>query len=328
MFDDVFYPPPAFHFRVDFLMFPSIKGYSFKEVSGIEAKMEVTTILEGGENMYEHRVPGRTTFDNLVLKRGFVDDMASPLVAWIMASMNSGFLLPIITTNIFVSLLGDSGSPIAAWSFSDCYPVRWSTGEMDSENTDSVLMEEIEFCYSSWTRIPAVAMKALTAVVGFMGDIAEKVGESKALNFVSDKISDAIDTVEDAITDGISDVADGILDGVEDAVDSFDASLGFDVDDDILETEEEEEVTEEEETEETKTEEVEDSAEEEEETDEDEESSESESSGEAEGTDNTGIGSGGGGGDEEENEEEEDEEEEDEEEEKEDDSSDDNNDQN
>ncbi|MEO1435736.1 MAG: phage tail protein [Bacteroidota bacterium] len=313
MFDDVFYPPPAFHFRVDFLMFPSIKGYSFKEVSGIEAKMEVTTILEGGENMYEHRVPGRTTFDNLVLKRGFVDDMASPLVAWIMSSMNSGFLLPIMTTNIFVSLLGDSGSPIAAWSFSDCYPVRWTTGEMDAENTDSVLMEEIEFCYSSWTRIPAIAMKALTGVVGFMGDIAEKVGESKALNFVSDKISDAVGAVEDAISDGISDIADGILSGVEDAVDSFDESLGFEVDEDEESSESEEEEITEEETDETETsdsEEIEDSTEEEESTEEDEESSESKSSGEAEGTDNTGIGAGGGGGDQETDEDEEEEEDE------------------
>lgn len=325
MFDDVFYPPPAFHFRVDFLMFPSINGYSFKEVSGIEAKMEVTTILEGGENMYEHRVPGRTTFDNLVLKRGFVDNMASPLVAWIMSSMNSGFLLPIVTQNIFISLLGDNGSPIAAWSFSDCYPVRWAVGEMDSENTDAVLMEEIEFCYSSWTRIPAVAMKALTGVVGFMGDIASKVADSKALNFVSDKIDDAVGAVEDAISDGISTVADGILDGVEDAVDAFDESLGFEVDDEEI-TEEVEELTEEEEeTEETDTEEIKESLEEEDdETEEDdEESSESKSSGEAEGTDNTGIGSGGGGGDEEND----DEEEEDDENDSSDDDSDDNKDQ-
>lgn len=312
MFDDVFYPPPAFHFRVDFLLFPSPSGYSFKEISGIEAKMDVTTIVEGGENMYEHRVPGRTTYENLVLKRGFVDNMASPLVAWIMSSMNSGFLLPILPQNIFVSLLGDSGTPIAAWSFADCYPVRWDVGDFDSENTDSVLMEEIEFCYSSFTRIPAVAMKALTGAVGLAGDIVEKVADSEAVKAVSGLVTESVDAAEEIVEASLERAADEIVDGVESGMDALDEALVDEIDDVNALTEAIKKGTEET-VEDIKKDDEEESEEEssEEETEEEteEESSDSESdTEEALGPDNTGIGSGGGGDDDSEDEDEDEEE--------------------
>ena len=49
----------------------------FQRVSGLTATIETTTLNEGGQNLYSHRLPKRVGYSNLVLERGFV--VGSPL---------------------------------------------------------------------------------------------------------------------------------------------------------------------------------------------------------------------------------------------------------
>ena len=78
---DIYYPPISFFFEV------SIDGGNkndsgFKEASGIEVELEVEEIQEGGNNNFKHRLPVRTRYRNLTLKRGFVKENTA-LHQWI-----------------------------------------------------------------------------------------------------------------------------------------------------------------------------------------------------------------------------------------------------
>ena len=65
----VYYPPVGFHFRVDFGIAPQgdLDG-RFQEVSGLASELGSEEVVEGGENRFSHRLPGRAKFGNLVLK--------------------------------------------------------------------------------------------------------------------------------------------------------------------------------------------------------------------------------------------------------------------
>ncbi len=66
------YPFPGFHFIVQFELSPQLPvDVGFQEVSGLSVSVDLETYKEGGENRFIHRLPGRTQFSDLVLKRGY-----------------------------------------------------------------------------------------------------------------------------------------------------------------------------------------------------------------------------------------------------------------
>jgi phage tail-like protein len=149
-----YYPPSAFHFRVDFLMFPSPSGFGFKSVSGIEYDMETETINEGGLNTYSYTVPGKISHGTLKLERGAVKTgLATPLILWCKSVLEGGVDGFIVTTVVNVSLLDEMGLPNMIWSFFDAYPVGWSMGTLDSMDDGEVLLESIELAYSFFVRL-------------------------------------------------------------------------------------------------------------------------------------------------------------------------------
>jgi len=73
-----YYPPLGFHFKVEIA---HIKGeFQFQSVSGLTVDMDTEEIAEGGENRFKHKLPVRTRYPNLVLKRGLLVD--SELIRW------------------------------------------------------------------------------------------------------------------------------------------------------------------------------------------------------------------------------------------------------
>jgi phage tail-like protein len=73
-----YYPPVGYHFRVEF---NNIKGeFQFQSVAGLNIELETEQIAEGGENRFKHKLPVRTKFPNLVLKRGVL--VNSELIKW------------------------------------------------------------------------------------------------------------------------------------------------------------------------------------------------------------------------------------------------------
>jgi phage tail-like protein len=114
----------------------------FESVSGLDATISMTTYREGGETLYEHRLPDQITYSNLVLKRGIY--LGSPLTIEFNATMTLFKFLP---SNVLVAALNEDKVPMAAWMFIKAYPVRWLTDTLSAE-TPKVLVETMELAYS------------------------------------------------------------------------------------------------------------------------------------------------------------------------------------
>ena len=171
----VYYPPPAFSFTVmvagsgTALQLSSMADSSFQEASGLEAKIEIETVKEGGENRYVHQLPSQTTSPNLVLRRGYVT-RPSFLAEWAAQTVGSTLTQPILTQTLVVMLLGANGMPLVAWNCSRAWPVRWVTGPFDALKSE-VLTEVLEFSYASITRMPlneaALMVPAVAQLIDF-----------------------------------------------------------------------------------------------------------------------------------------------------------------
>jgi phage tail-like protein len=115
----------------------------FQRVSGLSATIETTTVNEGGQNLYAHRLPRRVGYGNLILERGFA--VGSPLNLEFNAAMT---LFKFVPSNVMITLLDRDAAPLAAWMFHKAFPVRWATADLRATD-DQVLIDTLELCYAS-----------------------------------------------------------------------------------------------------------------------------------------------------------------------------------
>ncbi|MEO5641893.1 MAG: phage tail protein [Bacteroidia bacterium] len=147
-----YYPPPSFYFT---LSIPGVTGSvdaQFKEVSGISAHVETEDIAMGGENRFKYKAPSRTSYENLVLKRGLVTT-GSTLALWFAASMQGGLITEIVTMDVLVSLLGPTGAPLMSWTFIGAWPVKWDVSGFDSME-NKIALETLELSYNYFVAMP------------------------------------------------------------------------------------------------------------------------------------------------------------------------------
>lgn len=119
----------------------------FLEVSGLKLEIEVTTLEEGGENGFVHKLPGRMTWPNLVFKRGMTSSDA--LFEWVQKSSGDGFAgggNTLVRSSAAVTLVGPEGTRLRAWELDSAFPVRWS-GPDFAADTDDVATEELEIAH-------------------------------------------------------------------------------------------------------------------------------------------------------------------------------------
>jgi len=152
-----FYPPRNFHFGVTVIgagagsQQPNADA-SFQEVAGMQAKMEVENLIEGGENRFAYRLPRYVNYSNLVLKRGLVPS-GSSLTDWVTDTLGGGLALPIATKDLKISLLNDKGTPLASWTFQRAWPLRWELAPFNAKSGE-VLIETLELTYNFFFRSP------------------------------------------------------------------------------------------------------------------------------------------------------------------------------
>ena len=137
------YPPVGFYFYV------TIDGATlpFQEVSGLDHEIDVENVKGGGENAYEIRLPGRYKYNNLVLKRGFVDDGNS---VWAKFSerfpVEKGLDNPISTLEVDIELLDENQAVIAKWTATNAYPVKWNVSPFNAMES-KIVIETVEFAH-------------------------------------------------------------------------------------------------------------------------------------------------------------------------------------
>jgi len=140
------HPPLAFRFGVFFF---AGGGQSnsidtlFQKVSGIGASVQTAPVHEGGQNLYLQQLPQAIQHDNLVLERGLV--VGSPLALELDAALS---LFQFSPSNVLVSLLDKTSTPVASWLFLNAHPVKWSLSALNA-TANEVVIETIELTYQS-----------------------------------------------------------------------------------------------------------------------------------------------------------------------------------
>ena len=138
-------PLPGFRFGVFFFaggLIPNPLDIRFKDVTGLNATINVVTHREGGQTLYSHRLPDVISYENLVLTRGVI--VGSPLTIEFNVAMS---LFKFAPSNVLVTLLSEDMIPTAGWLFVRAYPVRWATAPLNADDK-SVLIETMELAYA------------------------------------------------------------------------------------------------------------------------------------------------------------------------------------
>jgi phage tail-like protein len=135
-----YYPPLGFHFKVELANFPG--EFAFQSVSGLSVDMQTEEIAEGGENRFKHKVPVRTNYRNLVLKRGLLVD--SEIITWCRNALENFEFQP---TDLIVKLLNEKHEPLISWNVVHAYPVKWSVSDFNAEQNQLVI-ETLELTYN------------------------------------------------------------------------------------------------------------------------------------------------------------------------------------
>jgi phage tail-like protein len=109
----------------------------FKTVSGMDSETEVIEFKQGND-MVVRKKPGRTTFANIVLERGYTatDDL------WLWRKNIEDGVIDRRSGSIII-LDQDGQTEVARYNFFEGWPCKWYVPDMDSDSS-SMAIEKIE----------------------------------------------------------------------------------------------------------------------------------------------------------------------------------------
>lgn len=147
-----YYPPAGFLFKLFVKGFPQ-EGVdtAFQEVEGISMKLETTPLVEGGMNYMSHKLPVRTSYGDLKLKRGIIP-MDSQFAKWCFDSFGTNSTGLVKTKLVTLQLLSEPGSDgkpsvLCTWTFNNAYPINWEVSGFNAQQS-SIVVESITLTYS------------------------------------------------------------------------------------------------------------------------------------------------------------------------------------
>jgi len=175
------YPLTGFHFLVSFELFPQVPGdMGFQEVSGLVLEVNLDTYNEGGENRFVHRLPGKTKYSDLVLKRGMTP-APSGITAWVVDATENFNYAP---TNLLVSLLDENHLPVTSWYVVNSIPMKAEISSLNAED-GKIVIESLTLRYEYFKTLslssavaavadliagPAAPSATITALPGLQGN--------------------------------------------------------------------------------------------------------------------------------------------------------------
>jgi phage tail-like protein len=140
-----YYPPVGFHFRVEFVNIGNDNDIRFQSVGGLNVEYDVESFKEGGENRFEHKLPVRTKYPDLALKRGMLTD--SKVIKWCLDAFQNRVFQP---AQVNVTLLNEKHQPLKTWQIHRAWPKKWSVSDFNAQE-NAVVVETLELSYSHFT---------------------------------------------------------------------------------------------------------------------------------------------------------------------------------
>lgn len=141
-----YYPPVSFYFQVKFSGISDDElDAQFQSVSGLSVEVQTENVKEGGENRFEHVLPVRTKYSDLVLKRGVVTNTKA--VKWFLDTFQN---LEIRPADLTITLLNPDGKPLITWNVVHAWPKKWAVEDLSAMES-KLLVESMEMSYQYFT---------------------------------------------------------------------------------------------------------------------------------------------------------------------------------
>jgi phage tail-like protein len=140
-----YYPPWSFYYKVEFNQSKGKNDVRFQTVSGLSVEYDMEEYKEGGENRFTHKLPVRTKYADLVLKRGMVTDSA--LVDWLLRGFRERDFQP---DDVSVILMNEQGQPLRTWKLAHAIPRKWLVSDLNA-NENAIVIETMELSYRYFT---------------------------------------------------------------------------------------------------------------------------------------------------------------------------------
>ena len=150
-----YYPPINFQFSVRFLR-PSNpqderkknaglseEYVTFQSISGLNVQMQTESLKEGAENRFEHILPVRSKYSDLVLKRGLVFKSPNVLV-WLKKAFEEFKFEP---WDLQITMLDIENKPLVKWDVTNAWPKAWKFSEFNAME-GKVFIETLELSYN------------------------------------------------------------------------------------------------------------------------------------------------------------------------------------
>lgn len=117
---------------------------TWTECSGLTAEYEVETYQEGGQNGFEHKIPGRLKFTNITLKRP-LDAQSTKVAAWF-----SQLQAKVQRHTASIAVYDGQKEEVVSWTLTGVVPVKWSGPSFDA-GTNDVAVETLELAHQGFT---------------------------------------------------------------------------------------------------------------------------------------------------------------------------------
>lgn len=140
-----YYPPWGFYYKVAFGISKDKNDVRFQTVSGLSVEYDMEEFKEGGENRFTHKLPVRTRYADLVLRRGMLTDSA--VVDWCFDAFRDRQFTP---CDVDVILMNEAGSALRTWSVAQAIPKKWSVSDLNA-NESAIVIETLELSYRYFT---------------------------------------------------------------------------------------------------------------------------------------------------------------------------------
>lgn len=125
----------------------------FGQVRGLEVTVNAEEYTEGGVNGYTHRLPGRATWPNVVLKRGVTQSDA--LFEWMSRTVGDGFSAAgnkVERCTGAITILGQDGTMLRSWELEGVFPVAWRGPELAADSAAGA-DEELELAHHGFRSV-------------------------------------------------------------------------------------------------------------------------------------------------------------------------------